>query len=131
MSKNIQKTATEKEKPTLKRNAFLAILLLLIIGANTLVGMIFFLNLVGVADGAYVTMSQGMVIFSFIICIGNVICGYGVWSWRRWGVIGYGVLVLTAFTVTGIVTKDFSNFYGLVGLSLLSILIYPFWKYMK
>jgi hypothetical protein len=115
----------------LKRNIFLTVLLILIILANTFVGLIFFLNLVGVADGAYATMSQAMVIVSFIISIGNVICGYAIWSWRKWGVIGYGVLVLTGFIVTGIVTKDFSNFYSLVGLTILSILIYPYWKFMK
>jgi len=115
----------------LKRNIFLTVLLILIILANTFVGLIFFLNLVGVADGAYATMSPAMVIFSFIVCIGNVICGYAIWSWRKWGVIGYGTFVITAFLVTGIITKDFSNFYGLVGLTILSILIYPYWKFMK
>jgi hypothetical protein len=116
---------------SLKRNIFLTILLILIILANTFVGLIFFLNIVGVADGAYATMSQAMVIFSFLVCIGNVIFGYAIWSWRKWGVIGYGILVITAFIVTGVVTKDFSNFYGLIGLTVLSILIYPYWKFLK
>jgi hypothetical protein len=126
MKKNIS-----NNPPKLKRNIFLTILLVLIILANTFVGFIFFLNIAGIADGAYATMSKGMVIFSFLVCIANIICGYAIWYWRKWGLIGYGVIVIMAFLVTGIVTKDFSNFYSLVGLTLLSILLYPFWKFMK
>lgn len=125
------KNIFRNDPPKLKRNACLSTLLLLIILANTFVGLIFLLNIAGVADGALRTMSMGMVIFSFIVCAGNMISGFAVWTWHRWGVILYGILVISGYVVTGIVTKDFSNFYGLVGLIILSILIYPFWKYMK
>lgn len=119
------------DPPKLKRNAFLTTLIILIILANTFVGFIFLLNIAGVADGALQTMSIGMVIFSFLICVGNLVSGYAIWHWYKWGVVLYGVLVISGFVVTGIVTKDFSNFMGLVGLVVLTILIYPFWKYMK
>lgn len=115
----------------LKRNAFLTVLLMLIILANTFVAFIFLLNIAGVADGALQTMSMGMVIFSFVVCLGNLVSGYAIWHWYKWGVILYGVTVISGFIVTGIVNKDFSNFLGLAGLVILSILIYPFWKYMK
>ncbi len=114
-----------------KRNACLTILLILIILANTFVGLIFLLNITGVADGALRTMNMGMVIFSFIVCFGNMISGFAIWYWHKWGVILYATLVISGFVVTGIVTKDFSNFFGLVGLTILVMLIYPHWKYMK
>jgi hypothetical protein len=119
------------ETPKVKRNILLTVLLILIILANSFVGFIFFLNVIGIAEGAYATMTQAMVIFSMIVCLGNVICAIGIWSWRKWGVIGYGVLVLSGYITTGLVSGDFSNFYGLVGLIMIIILIIPYWKFMK
>lgn len=127
----MKKNILQNDPPKLKRNAFLTVLLILIILANTFVSLIFLLNIVGVADGALRTMSMGMVIFSFIICVGNMVAGFAIWNWHKWGVILYGILVISGYVVTGIVTKDFSNFYSLVGLIILVILIFPFWKYMK
>ncbi len=125
------KNIFRNDPPNLKRNAFLSVLLILIVLANTFVGFIFLLNIMGIADGALQTMSMGIVIFSFIVCMGNMVSAYALWMWKRWGLIVYGILVVSGFVVTGIVTKDFSNFLSLVGLTILSILIYPFWKYMK
>lgn len=118
-------------QPELKRNFFLTILLVLVILANAFVAAVYFLVLIGVTDTAAANLPREMLVFSLLICLGNIICGIGMWRWRRWGLIGYGIIVLTAFIVTGVVTKDFSNFFGLVGMTLLTILFYPFWKYMK
>jgi hypothetical protein len=125
------KNIFKDNSPAVKRNFFLTILLILVILANIFVGVVYLLVILGVADGSKVNLPYQMIIFSFLVCVGNVICGFGMWNWRKWGLIGYAVIVLTAFVVTGIVTKDFSNFYGLVGLALLSILFYPYWKFMK
>jgi len=114
-----------------KRNFLLSALLVLVIGANAFVGLIFFLNIVGIADGAFQTMNIGMIVFSLVVCLGNIVSAIGIWKFNKWGAIGYALFVLTGFVVTGVVTKDFSNFYPLVGLCIMSILIYPYWKYMK
>jgi hypothetical protein len=127
----MKKNIFQNDPPKLKRNAFLTALLILIVLANTFVSLIFLLNIVGVADGALRTMSMGMVIFSFVVCVGNMAAGFAIWNWHKWGVLLYGILVISGFVVTGIVTKDFSNFLSLVGLIILVILIFPFWKYMK
>jgi hypothetical protein len=118
------------DTPNIKRNTFLSILLSLIVIVNTGTVILYFTNLLGISErSAY--LSFWMMIFSVCICIGNVICAVATWYWRRWGVVGYCFLTLSAYLVTAISTKIFTNFFGLVGAIILVILVLPKWKLMK
>lgn len=115
--------------PKIKRNIFLGILLSLIIIVNTGTAGLFLLNIFGIAERS-ATLPFWMVIFSTLICFGNVICALGAWYWRRWGVIGYGILTFLAYIVTGIMTGNFTNFLGLVGSAVIALLMFRHWKDM-
>lgn len=118
------------DTPKIKRNIFLAIFLSLIIIINMGTACIFLLNIFGIADrSAYLPL--WMVIFNTLICLGNTICAMATWYWRKWGVIGYGILTLAAYIVTSVYTHDFKNYLGLTGSALLVIMVIPYWKSMK
>jgi hypothetical protein len=119
-----------KDTPKLKHNAFLVIFLSLIIIVNAVTAGIFLLNIAGIAERS-TTLPLWMVIFSILICVGNVICALATWYWRRWGVIGYGVLTFTAYIVTAISTQNYTNILGLAGSAVLALLVIPYWKSMK
>ncbi|HWQ47220.1 MAG TPA: hypothetical protein VN376_10145 [Longilinea sp.] len=115
-----------RETPVIKRNIFLSILLSLIIIVNVCYFVILFLNIIGIASGP----EMWMVFFSTAVCLGNVICALATWFWRRWGVIGYGVIALTTYIVNVLMTQEFTNVLGLAGSALVVILILPKWNQM-
>jgi hypothetical protein len=118
------------DTPNIKRNAFLSFLLGLMVIVNTGTVILYFLSLLGFLERS-ANLSFWMMIFSICICIGNVICAAATWHWRRWGVIGYCFLALSAYLVISISTNNFTNFFGLVGAALLVILVSPHWKFMR
>lgn len=119
------------ETPKLKRNAFLAILLSLIIIVNVGSFIYFIAIILNYSKVTAAPVPLWMTIFSGVVCLGNMICALAVWFWRKWGVIGYVVLTIAAYLVTSIVSQNFTNFLGLVGSALVVILVYPSWKFMK
>lgn len=119
------------ETPKVKRNIFLTILLLLIFTANLLVAGSYILTLLKAAGGEMPATPSWLAIFGLFVCFGNIVCAIAVWVWKKWGLIGFDILVASAYIVTGIATHDFSSFYALVGAIILTILVFPYWKFMK
>lgn len=119
------------ETPKLKRNAFLAILLSLIIIVNVGSFIYFIAIIMNYSKVTSASVPLWVTIFSGVVCLGNMMCALAVWFWRKWGVIGYVVLTVAAYLVTSIVSQNFTNFLGLVGSALVVVLVYPNWKFMK
>jgi hypothetical protein len=113
----------------MKRRSCLTVFLVLIVLANLAIAIYFSMTLL---QAPRVTqLAPWMVAFSAVICVGNVACAVGAWLWKRWGVIGYGGLALTSYLVSGLVTANWTNFFGLIGSSLLVVLVLPYWKQMR
>lgn len=116
--------------PNLKRNILLAIYLSLIIIINCGTAGLYIMNVVGIADRS-AFLPLWMVIYGAFICFANVIFAIAIWNWQRWGVIGYVLLSLVSFIITSISTGSLSNFLGIIGASILILLVLPYWKLMK
>ncbi len=113
----------------MKRRSCLTIFLVLIVLANLVIAVSFAISLV--QSSQTTPVAPWMIAFSIAVCLCNVACAVGVWMWKRWGVIGYGALALTSYLVNGFATGNWVNFFGLIGSSLLVVLVLPYWKEMR
>lgn len=103
------------------------------LGLIILVNFLFAMYLLLALSGALgpVTMQPKVILLSAAICLANAACAVGVWFWRRWGVIGYGVLAVLSYITNAVMTGNFANIIGLAGSSILVALVLPYWKDMK
>lgn len=113
----------------MKRRSCLTLFLILIAVVNLFTAISFAVTLVQSSQSTPV--APWMIGFSIGVCIVNVACAVGVWFWKRWGIIGYGLVALISYLVNGFTTGNYLNLIGLAGSSLLVVLILPYWKEMR
>jgi hypothetical protein len=116
------------QKP-LKRSSCLTFFISVLVLANLVVGCYFLLTLIGVYHQT--ALPPWMILFSVVVCVGNVACAYGTWRWKHWGVLGFGALALVSYITNIAVTGNFLNLFGLAGSGVLVALVLPHWKQMR
>jgi hypothetical protein len=110
------------------RSLPLTVLLILIVLANLASAVLLAVNLALYGFGG---TPPWLYLVSVLMNFANGISAIGIWFWKRWGIIAYGILAVGSYILSIVTTGKFTNFIGLAGFSILALLVSPYWKSMK
>jgi hypothetical protein len=118
------------------RGTFLSVLLALSMAGNVLGGVFWVITAAltqrTVGDGLTDTQAAAahlhtQMLFYALMCLANVACLVGVWTWKKWGIYGYvgfsmlGIMISLSFSAVTMITT-------FVWLAFLAVLIAPRWS---
>lgn len=126
------------QRPT--RGTLLTVLLVLItLGAFVAVGgsLLAFLGLQHLAAGDRETaMAMAplvkLVVFMILLASAQLACAMGMWSWKKWGVLGYlGMGVLMFFASAKLDAQHHFSYSHLLFMALVVVAALPKWQYFE